>query len=141
MHTKQSYLDEAVAYLRTMKRQAKDTTIDDDGNEWTSCTYFNVDTQERCVVGHFIPDKHKALESQAGVAWMTGNYPDLNGVAWPLDGVTLAEELQMIHDQSRNWNENGFVAWEKIAQLAEYHGLQYNESSEILEEELVDGRI
>lgn len=61
-----------------------------------ACTYAN-GNNNRCAIGCFIPDNHKALTLNAGVTYILENFPDLKKYM-PFDNAKALNELQSTHD-------------------------------------------
>ncbi len=93
--TQQGIFDAVVNRLRDGTGRAMST-------QRTGCTYLNKKTGNKCAVGIFIPDGHKAQE-YGGLASknMVRLYPDLDFDK----NLKLLGKMQVIHDSIINWNE------------------------------------
>lgn len=90
--TNQQYFVKTVDYLRNQTHRSFDFARD-------GCTYLANDGN-KCAIGHWIPDGHRAQESVYFLSEVAKRFPDLVGVAWPntLRGLSLATALQRLHD-------------------------------------------
>lgn len=120
----QSYFNDAVAYLSTMTQRSYDSTTG-------RCAYHEPSTNNRCIVGHFIPDGHDALRACGTIKSVVHHNPDLIGVAVPScrNGVEFAYKLQLIHDAWFNWGASGFsgLGWDAVKCLANNYNLTFTQ--------------
>jgi hypothetical protein len=123
----QEYFDQAVAFFSAMPRRSMD------GDK---CSYFVPATQDACIIGQFMNDNQREVFADYGgnVQGLVHQFPALaedliygyetlqyGEDGSPLHahpGFDLACELQRVHDQQGSWDQDGFIAWYRLAQLA-----------------------
>lgn len=104
-YTKQEYYNKTVVDL--LGRSCEDRAIVPPARSAvTTCRYLTEDGR-KCAVGIHIPDGHPAQHLQMTVADLEKVHPELAGIAWPIDGIALAVELQGVHDLDKFWDDPG----------------------------------
>ena len=127
--TFQRYFTETLDYIRSTQRSALPV---DDPSGPALCLYRNREGL-RCAVGHWIPDGHQAFMATGDAEALANRWPELEGIAWPANGVDLALDLQRLHDDRHGRGPGDFglnSAGEDHAQrIAAQYGLIYHPPS------------
>lgn len=100
----QEYFDKTVNYLRQQKEQSYGKYVDQDGCATEGCLYKTSD-ENKCAVGLHIPDEYiDVISDGLSIINISEKYPQLRGIAWPIDlkGIDLANQLQNLHDGNHN---------------------------------------
>lgn len=136
VQTDQEAFDAACRHFARMTKRAVNGS---------SCVYETPDGKNHCIVGALLkldtPDKHQWAKHVGGgwddVAWQedygvecledlpAGGYlVDVNGLTYELPA-----DLQNIHDEAANWDEDGFIGWWMLEDLA----INYNLNTKVLD--------
>ena len=121
----QEFFDEAASYLLSMKKKSTNDGF---------CSYLTEDGN-KCVIGHFIPDGHPGQKCFVNVRNLVYSYPELKGIVCPdtEDGEFLAEIMQNVHDHHDSWDENGFIEFDELREIAEDFNLDTTKLEELIE--------
>jgi hypothetical protein len=107
--TKQEIFNRVVEHLSTQKTQSVDLS--------GQCVYLDPRSGNKCAIGIFIPNGHEAADVIGSVKYLFNDYPDIEKL-FENNSFSLLKDLQDLHDDCRNWNENGFCGWKRCADIA-----------------------
>lgn len=131
----QEYFDKVCEDLTGRSFEDRALIVNNDTGSMT-CVYLDPDTGGKCAIGMFIPDGHPAQNAVCDVGILSGDHPELEGIAWPKDpnplknrehaGVALAAKLQLVHDSELFWDRNGLArrGLSELREIADEYFLQ-----------------